>query len=53
MTHQGPGSIHAGEKRVDPLSPDGANGPCLFLEKRGGRWIEAGREIHLGILESR
>ena len=49
--HQGPGSIHAGRKRVEPQVVDlGTRGPCIYLEKRGKHgqqqegWIEVGRD---------
>lgn len=50
--HQGAvQGIHKGNRRVVPLSPHRMSGPCAFEEKRGGRWIEVGREIHVGVLE--
>lgn len=50
--HQGAvKGIHKGNRRVVPLSPDCMSGPCAFEEKRGGRWVEVGREIHVGVLE--
>lgn len=43
--HQGPGSIHDGKKRIDPILPElGARGPCVYSEKRGDHWIEIGRD---------
>jgi hypothetical protein len=42
--HQGPGSIHAGKKRVEPLTEYGTRGPCVYLEKRGDVWLEIGRD---------
>lgn len=54
-THQGPGSIHAGKKKVEPLDPKlKMSGPCVFFENRGTfkkpKWVEVGREIHVGVL---
>lgn len=44
-THQGPGSMHAGMKRVLPLIDGlGARGPCVYVVKRYGVWIEIGRD---------
>jgi hypothetical protein len=48
--HQGPGSLHAGDKRVVFLSEKKADGPLAFLERRGGKWVEIGRELWPGVL---
>lgn len=42
--HQGPRSLHSGDRRVVFLTPECANGPIAFHEKRGGKWIEVARE---------
>jgi hypothetical protein len=51
-THIGPKwSLHGGFRRVVPLDPTKVmDGPRAFEEKRGGRWVEVGREIHVGVL---
>jgi hypothetical protein len=50
-THQGPGSLHAGDRKVVFLTPQKAEGPLAFLERRGrDRWAEIGREIFVGVL---
>lgn len=51
-THRGATkSLHAGDRRVVPLEPDKCmDGPRAFEEKRGGRWVEVGREVHVGVL---
>jgi hypothetical protein len=53
--HQGPRlSLHAGTRRVVPLEPaKKMNGPRAFEEKRGGKWIEVGREVSPGVLMKR
>jgi hypothetical protein len=51
--HQGSVSLHSGDLRVKFLTPDKADGPCAFEAKKGGRWIEIGRESSVGVLESR
>ena len=44
-THQGPGSMHAGMKRIWPLNAVlGSRGPCSYQEKVDGAWIEIGRD---------
>jgi ribosomal protein S14 len=48
--HQGPGSLHAGDRKVLYLTKEKANGPCAFLERRGPKWIEVARELWPGVL---
>lgn len=48
--HQGPGSLHAGDRKVVFLSPEKADGPLAFLERRGGKWVEIARELWPGVL---
>lgn len=48
--HQGPRSLHSGDRRVLFLTPEKANGPVAFLERRGGKWAEVGRELWPGVL---
>jgi hypothetical protein len=50
--HQGPGSLHSGDRKVVFLSPEKANGPCAFLERIGktAKWKEVGRELWPGVL---
>ncbi len=45
-----PNSIHAGRKRVRALTPQLMDGPCAFDELRGGKWVEVGHEISVGVL---
>lgn len=39
------------DRRVRFLTERKADGPCAFDVKRGGKWIEIGRERSVGILE--
>lgn len=48
--HQGPYSLHSGDRRVQFLTPEKANGPIAFLEKRGSKWAEVARELWPGVL---
>jgi hypothetical protein len=48
--HQGPNSLHAGRKRIRALTPELMDGPRAFDEKRGGKWIEVGQEVSIGVL---
>lgn len=48
--HQGPGSLHSGDRRVVYLTPEKADGPLAFLERRGKKWAEVAREIYPGVL---
>lgn len=36
--HQGPRSLHSGDKRIEPLTELGTDGPCLFLELTEAGW---------------
>ena len=52
--HQGVGSFHSGDRRVQFLTPQKANGPLAFLERRGReRWVEIARELWPGVLAPR
>lgn len=49
-THQGPGSIHDGQKRFVILDPTlGTAGPLACEQKIGGKWVEVGREAAPGV----
>ncbi len=49
--HQGVGSLHSGDRRVMYLTPQKADGPLAFLERRGReKWAEVAREIWPGVL---
>lgn len=48
--HQGPGSLHSGDRKVLYLTKEKANGPCAFLERRGPKWVEVARELWPGVL---
>lgn len=49
--HQGPGSLHAGDRKVLFLTPKKADGPLAFLERhRRSKWIEVARELWPGVL---
>lgn len=49
--HQGPGSLHAGDRKVVYLTKDKAAGPLAFLERRGReKWAEVARELFPGVL---
>lgn len=43
-------SLDAKDRRVVFLTARKADGPCAFEGKRGGRWIEVGRELSVGVL---
>lgn len=51
--HQGPYSLHSGDRRVVFLTPEKASGPVAFLERRGGKWAEVARELWPGVLAPR
>lgn len=52
--HQGPGSLHSGDRKVQFLSPQKADGPLAFLERRGReKWAEVARELWPGVLAPR
>jgi hypothetical protein len=38
LTHQGPHSLHAQTRRIEPLTSRGADGPCRFWELREEGW---------------
>jgi len=45
LTHQGPRSLHSGDLRIEPLTEQGTDGPCMFLasdEQKG--WLVVGVE---------
>ena len=45
LVHQGPRSLHSGDRRIEPLTVAGANGPCAFYEADEQRgWIVVGIE---------
>jgi hypothetical protein len=51
--HQGPKSLHSGDRKVLFLTPEKADGPCAFLERVsrvGNVWKEIGRELWPGQL---
>jgi hypothetical protein len=48
--HQGPTSLHAGKKRIVPLTPALMDGPVAYEEKQGRTWVEVGREVHVRVL---
>lgn len=51
--HQGPLSLHSGDRRVLFLTDEKADGPCAFLIRRsrvGNVWVEVGRELWPGHL---
>lgn len=48
--HQGPKSLHSGDRMVKFLTKEKADGPVVFLEKQGTKWIEVGRELWPGML---
>lgn len=48
--HQGPGSLHSGDRKVLYLTTKKADGPLAFLERRGQKWAEVARELFPGIL---
>lgn len=52
--HQGPGSLHAGDRKVSFLTAEKADGPLVFYERRGrSAWAEVGRELWPGVLAPR
>lgn len=49
--HQGPGSLHSGDRKVQFLTKEKADGPLAFLERRRGeKWAEVARELFPGVL---
>ncbi len=49
--HQGPGSLHSGDRKVAYLTKKKADGPLAFFERRaGGKWAEVARELFPGLL---
>jgi hypothetical protein len=49
--HQGVGSLHSGDRKVLYLTPEKAEGPLAFLERRNRtQWAEVARELFPGIL---
>jgi hypothetical protein len=50
--HQGPQSLHSGDRRVVYLTSKKADGPCAFLERVGKteKWCEVARELWPGVL---
>lgn len=38
LIHQGPRSLHSGDRRIEPLTERGTDGPCLFLELKEAGW---------------
>lgn len=58
LTHQGADGLERHERKIEPLTKRGTNGPCAFFvkvwsETRKGesRWRCVGRERSIGILE--
>lgn len=50
--HQGPGSIHAKDRVVIPLTDRGTDGPCEFqvFDRAENRWFTVGVESAPGVL---
>ena len=49
--HQGPGSLHSGDRKVAYLTKKKADGPLAFFERRAGmKWAEVARELFPGLL---
>lgn len=54
LRHQGAESLHSQDLRIEPLTPNGADGPCAFYRLReSGRWECIGVESTIGISETR
>lgn len=52
--HQGRVSLHSQDRRIDPLTNNGADGVCAFYEKdETGNWQHIATERSIGISESR
>lgn len=53
--HQGPGSIHAKGKKVEPTSALGADGLCAFYQKNAitGEWDHIATETAINVSETR
>lgn len=52
--HQGPNSIHAKTRLIEPLTERGANGPCAFYEaNESGEMIHVASEKAVGVSEVR
>ena len=39
LVHQGPRSLHSGDRRITPLTEHGTNGPCSFEMATEAGWI--------------
>jgi len=51
LTHQGgPTSLEQHGRKIEPLTADGANGPCSFWISDGvGGWVLVGEETSIGV----
>jgi len=50
QVHQGPVSLHAGMKKIEPIDTQlRMDGPIICYEKIAGKWVEVGRESHVGV----
>jgi len=50
LVHQGPNSLHSGDKRIAPLTAAGTDGPCAFdVRTKTGQWVELARETAIGV----
>ncbi len=53
LAHQGPHSLHSGDRRVVPVDERrGTNGPCRFETKIDNAWVVVETESHIGIYRS-
>lgn len=39
LSHQGPRSLHSGDRRITPLTDRGTNGPCSFEMATEAGWV--------------
>lgn len=51
LTHQsGPMSLEQHGKKIEPLTPEGTNGPCAFYVSDGkGGWVMVAEEVSIGV----
>lgn len=49
LTHQGADGLERHERRIEPLTADGTNGPCSFWLRVDGVWTLVAEEVAIGV----
>lgn len=50
LTHQGSDGLEQHGRKIEPLTPEGTNGPCAFFVADGvGGWVLVAEETAIGI----